>query len=328
MLLRSLEELFTTTEAQPVECKQSSDVVAYAIPTFQAPQRYFPPSVALSFPDHEQTLRNLLESARLGTGEGAMKRPRRGLTTRIATAYLNPTADFLELLARCSSSTWFLTAGPVSHGFAPKQPQQHQLDERKRARNVEDRSHGWAIPNVFRYAAQRAVKRLDRLQLKNRENSFAPTITSAQVGYYQRPGWTFHAKGMWLSFDENGGADRGNGLGGSQSTKREDAMSEMRSTNSGSPLTSLSMPSSSRLLAVCTGSGNFGARSARRDMESNLILIFPQSSSRTPLVRRHVEEWNRLCEHATSTELPETPDPPRWIRFVFPLVFPLIRSFF
>jgi phosphatidylserine/phosphatidylglycerophosphate/cardiolipin synthase-like enzyme len=250
------------------------------------------------------------------------------LTIRIATAYLNPTADFLDLLARCASVTWFLTAGPVSHGFAPKQQQQQQLSERERSHNVEDRSHGWTIPNVFRHAARRAVKQLGRLQLQQQKNqkesSSLATKKVAQVAFYQRPGWTFHAKGLWLSSDHNDKEDRNTVHGASLSTKGRDDWSGTGSGHDGSPSTLLTMPSSSRLIAVCTGSGNFGARSTSRDMESNLVLIFTSSSNRNPLARYHVDEWNHLCEYANTEELPTLLQSPRWI----PFVFPFVRSFF
>jgi phosphatidylserine/phosphatidylglycerophosphate/cardiolipin synthase-like enzyme len=115
---------------------------------------------------------------------------------------------------------------------------------------------------------------------------------------------------MWLSVEADNGT-----------SKRDDGSLRRSSTGDRSPLLT-----AQHLLAVCTGSGNFGSRSARRDMESNLVLIFPPSSNLTtnPLARHQVEEWNRLCEHASKEEAPKLPDPPLWIRFVFPI----IRSFF
>lgn len=273
-LQKSLEELFAP---HPDNAALESDddcnnIVAYAVPTFQAPRNYFPTTSCI---DHERALQRLLfEASALATAHSRNK-----LCARIATAYLNPTPSFLETLAS-TCVAWFLTAGRISHGFAPKNPS----DCVSHNENV---SRDWRIPNAFVHAAQQVVKMLQRLEAHRND----PTLSASRnrISFYQRPGWTFHAKGLWLSIDN-------------------------------APYQALLSPSAD-LWAVTHGSGNFGERSATRDMESNLLLVFSESPHSSPLVQQHVEEWNRLCQLAK-----EEPDvsPPLWIR----LVFPWVRSFF
>lgn len=323
-LLAALEELFTTMEP-PSTVYDPSSVVAYAIPTFQAPAQYFRSSKPLQFLNHEQTLLNLLKSIHLAAPRTHAHSSRLTVTARIATAYMNPTRPFLDALAQCCDRTVFLTAGMASHGFAPKK------DQPESSQRHEDQSQGWAIPNVFRHASRRAVahiahrqrSRQQQQQQQQRPNSPEPVREqvsmqfAAQVAYYQRPGWTFHAKGMWLSVKDASATPR---------NKQQEAAVEFASDE--------------RLVAVCTGSGNYGARSALRDMESNLIVVFPPSPGATsqsicgaapsihsqhanPLVRQHVKEWDRFCEFVGGTN-EEEPEPPRWIR----ILFPWVRRFF
>lgn len=176
---------------------------------------------------------------------------------RLATAYLNPTAAFLSAVQHFSQ-VLFLTAGPLSHGFKP-QPK------------AGNKGKAW-IPHVFAYAAQQI------------------TGEHTKVAYYQRPGWTFHAKGMWL-------------------------------TRAGTAST-LTLAASADVLVLSHGSGNFGERSAKRDMESNVLLFLPPQS---PLASQAIAEWNALCAHADETSA-DTGDKkrPEWL----PVAFPLIRSFF
>jgi phosphatidylserine/phosphatidylglycerophosphate/cardiolipin synthase-like enzyme len=115
----------------------------------------------------------------------------------------------------------------------------------------------------------------------------------AHVWYYHRPDWSFHAKGIWLTDNSN------------------------VATTSTSPL----LPADSELYAVTHGSSNYGERSSRRDMESNLVLVLPQGS---PLVQPHVTEWNDLCKYAVSSEAEGS----RPVAASIKAVFPLIKWFF
>jgi hypothetical protein len=146
----------------------------------------------------------------------------------------------------------------VSHGFKPKA-------------KAGNKGKVW-IPSVFEHAA-----------------GIVEQHETMHVSYYQRPEWTFHAKGMWLT--------QGCGLGQK----------------------SLPMNDADDLLAVSFGSGNYGARSYQRDVESNLYMILPPQS---PFVDIQKDEWNRFCQYSSREQ--EMNRHPSWIK----PVFPVIRSFF
>ena len=183
-------------------------VVAYAIPTFQSP------SSLMSSSNDVVLTQNLISSA-----------AKEHLILQLASAYLNPTRTLLQELAKLPNRhVQLLTAGPISHGFAPK----HGLA----------RKGDW-VPQVF--------------------STISKTLMQQQqydVLWYSRPGWTFHAKGMWI--------------------------------------TSPNIQHS--LVAAMVGSGNYGYRSWHRDVESNVIMVFPQMTSHVQSSLQ--QEWKSLCHFA------------------------------
>jgi CDP-diacylglycerol--glycerol-3-phosphate 3-phosphatidyltransferase len=90
----------------------------------------------------------------------------------------------------------------------------------------------------------------------------------------------------------------------------------------------------SELVAAIAGSGNFGARSHYRDMESNCIFVFPPASddddddSSSPWQASLHSEWKVARESATPVDasklLQSSPPLPTHIRFLMPY----IKSFF
>lgn len=134
---------------------ESNDIVAYAIPTFQAPEGFFPAN--LDFSSDAELTRNLLLTAHEVDS---------ATTVLLASAYLNPRTELTSTLS-VFQSLHLLTAGPKSHGFAPKPGQSRRGD--------------W-VPSIFSalYA-----------ELENK-------LPHADFLYYERNGWTFHAKGLWV----------------------------------------------------------------------------------------------------------------------------------
>jgi len=189
-------------------------VAAYAIPTFAHPNQSLP------FQSDTQQLTNLLNV----TADEHCR-------INLASAYLNPTPSFLQSLARQQNEVTLLTAGGLSHGFAPKPGVQRTGD---------------FVPKFFAAQSQNLAKQGHRVLL------------------YNRPGWTFHAKGLWVLSDDG------------------------------------------NLVAAVVGSGNYGYRSEQRDVESNLILVFPQETS--PFQEELLEEWERLTEHAEEETFEEAPE--------------------
>ena len=250
-----------------------SDVVAYAVPTFQAPFL-----VGVNFPSDVQVVENLLQAAATKSTSSCPTNKNDDhtvATLRLASAYLNPTDRLQSIMAQFRYQYW-LTAGRVSHGFAP----------RKSGKN---KSRAW-IPTVY--------ETLLRGKPTNGNN----------VWLYKRPGWTFHAKGLWIT---------------TSSTHNINNKNDNDDDNS-SKVCIHSDPQQETLVAATVGSGNYGGRSAWRDWESNLVLVFPQRSS--PLQVALCAEWNRWCRHATARR--EDEEEKRSLPWHVRMALPWLRSFF
>jgi CDP-diacylglycerol--glycerol-3-phosphate 3-phosphatidyltransferase len=102
--------------------------------------------------------------------------------------------------------------------------------------------------------------------------------------FYQRQGWTFHAKGIWFS---------------------DPGKEELRL--------------GTRIRAATHGSGNYGHRSANRDMESNLVLVFSPECSSSVLEERLRNEWNRYEDYSVTT-IPRQPPLPLWVKWALPYI--------
>ena len=195
---------------------------------------------------------------------------------QMSSAYLNPSPMLLRALQR-HSKVDLLTAGRLSHGFRPKP-------------KAGNKGTAW-IPTVF-----------DRLQ-------YEALWADSRLWHWQREGWTFHAKGLWLQAvpAANHDDERKNGTG----DEHDNAAKE----------------DSSPLLAAMVGSSNFGRRSFERDVESNLVLVFPPTSQFATVLH---EEWKKLLSDSVLIKNPkqvlvdEAPPLPFHVR----LLFPFIKSFF
>ncbi|KAL7465404.1 hypothetical protein ACHAXS_005725 [Conticribra weissflogii] len=173
---------------------------------------------------------------------------------RLSSAYLNLTRNMLSALTTLGVP-FILTAGLTSHGFAPK--------ERVKA----------SIPEAFLTLVKDAA-----LPIR---------ASDGKVLMYERPEWTFHAKGIWITSHCN-----------------TDGCSECDNKYNNTTRELISDPSS--LVSTIIGSSNYGARSYDLDVESNCILIFSESSDKNDEVLRHdgasvrdlvAAEWNNLCKY-------------------------------
>lgn len=248
------------------EWSEKSDTInpiAYAIPTFQMPQSFLgrPPN----FHSDAAITRDLLESALEHDSSSSV---------RLSSAYLNLTPSLLSVLTKfgrnattndidnepCDNDlnsnhgfACILTAGTISHGFAPK----------KESTSKQSTGIVGKIKDSVPVAFLILVKQV------------AASIISrgGKVLLYERLGWTFHAKGVWITRGE-------------PETKR-------------TPL----INNSSSLVGTIIGSGNYGARSEDLDVESNLILIFNESTSNEEKMSSScietlvAAEWNEMCKH-------------------------------
>lgn len=263
---------------------QDPKTVAVCVPTFHHPQITPPALLASSNPTSQSSSRphmpsdveitlNLLKAAAatrttLSHGNENSNDPSKKKKTMVhlSSAYLNPSLELLEALAGFDNVD-FLTAGRLSHGFRPK----------KKAGN---KGKDW-IPTVFDHLQYQAL-----LGLSSSSSTMAPTTT---LWHWQRPDWTFHAKGLWILEANN--------------------------------------DDNNELAAAVVGSSNFGRRSFERDMESNLILIFPPQSA---FANVFTDEWNSLLGDSQQVQDPKqvlvdlAPPLPFYVR----VCFPFIKSFF
>jgi CDP-diacylglycerol---glycerol-3-phosphate 3-phosphatidyltransferase len=250
--LQSLLEEFTEEDSdQDKDMVLESDVIALAVPTFQAPPGYFLKTSEHKIPSDVRSIHGIIRSLSDDTSNAIV---------RVASAYLNPTHAMQK--AWENVTVHMMTAGRVSHGFKPKE-------------TAGSKGKSW-IPTVFDTVARQAIR------------------NKCHLWFYQRDNWTFHAKGLWLSL-----------------------------APSFESLTQPMMSSDEQLLAVTHGSGNFGWRSEYRDMESNLVLIFPRQST---LTEYHINEWNAMCKYVVPPSKKESL--PLDTRFRYTLPFPFFRSFF
>lgn len=298
-LLTALTETMTTTTSKEdsktdyfCSSTDSDPIVAVAVPTFQAPKYFFPAnhSPAAAFPYDTQIIFSLLETAALEAVASQNQQDyvsASQLNVRLSSAYLNPTENMLQVLNQMMTATpltlELLTAGRISHGFAPKK------------KKAGDKGKDW-IPTCFEEVAQRAHQRLSMskgataMQQPNDKSDSAVNKAVVKLRYYNRPGWTFHAKGLWL-IEQNE-----TGMHGTTNKKREEPGKE--DTTSHVTVNNNTSTTSNCVAAVVCGSGNYGARSETLDMESNCILILPPDS---PLQQLAQQEWHEMIQHARTT---------------------------
>ena len=159
-LAQRLNELFVDDQPKASEeILAQKDIVGVACPTFQAPPGYFD-GTATSL-----EFQSDLESTLSLLDAASMDKDSH---VQLSSAYLNPTQELVNSLKK-HRNVDLLSAGHVSHGFRPK----------KKAGN---KGKSW-IPLVFDHLARDASKQLPH----------------ARLWHWEREGWTFHSKGLWLS---------------------------------------------------------------------------------------------------------------------------------
>ena len=244
--------------------KDKDTVMGVAIPTFQPPEGFFDETTPYpAFLSDVEVTHALLDAGNNHDDEHAR--------VQLSSAYLNPTDCLLERLAKYPHVD-LLSAGRISHGFRPKPKAGNKGKE-------------W-IPTVFDHLARDACQQLP----------------NAQLWHWEREGWTFHSKGLWLSSSDQDNDNVGD--------------------------------DSSRLDAAMIGSGNFGARSFRRDMESNCVFIFPENNknnNNNNLLSESLQsEWKAKQASSRPVSAEELADTctsnplPRHIQ----VLYPYIKSFF
>jgi CDP-diacylglycerol--glycerol-3-phosphate 3-phosphatidyltransferase len=164
--LQQITKLFQDLEPESAKDLLSDpDTVAVCVPTFHAPQGFWPQPPTPNFVSDVEATQALLEEGQKYDDDGDDD-----TSVQLSSAYLNPTSDLIKALALYPP----LTAGRLSHGFRPK---------KNKAGN---KGKDW-IPTVF-----------DHLQ-----RDTCLKLPHAQIHHWQREDWTFHAKGLWIQQQQN-----------------------------------------------------------------------------------------------------------------------------
>ena len=292
-LLHNLVNLLTTetsigihetrTESELSLVINNEKVVAYVVPTFQAPNGFFS-GVHKVIPSDTTVATNLIEAI-----SHSSKQNKHSFQMRLASAYLNLTDHMIGALGQSHRlGIHLLTAGYMSHGFKPN------------PKKIGNKGKSW-IPAVFDVLGRQCVDALRQTQL----DIFGVGADQfTKMWYFQREGWTFHAKGIWFTESVVGSTD--------------ETHETITST--------VEIDSATSLCAAIHGSGNYGERSAGCDMESNLVLVFTDLSSTQPSQLQTIfqADWNSMSRYAQSAES-EKVQP---LSFRLRILLPLIRPFF
>jgi len=253
-----------------------------------------PPDRVNFVTDLEATLNLLKEAGKSnnssnGNGNAASSKDRH-YTVQLSSAYLNPTTSLLSVLKEGFRNVEFLTAGRISHGFKPK----------KKDCNEGSQGTDWTIPSVFDKLVDECMSFLRSTTTTSASSGSDTKRTSgidARLFYWERPDWTFHAKGIWMTEKE----------------ENTDFVSNNKTTIEDDDTTK-----SGEVAAVVIGSSNFGYRSFCRDMESNLVMVFPPTDAADSpkgsgggddktvhIARSFGEEWKNLIA-SSKREVVET----------------------
>lgn len=284
-LMNDLHSLFyqsISSNDMENEKKDRQRVIAYAIPTCQFPSHLLSPNLCTD----NEVIKNLITGTmRLTKNDTTMK----SIALRLSSAYLNPTNNFISLLQQFSQSkiesssqghiapssgnyVHLMTAAVKSHGFAPK----HQ----NRKKSFKD-----FVPFIFMEL------------IKDFSSKF---ISNVNILLYEREGWTFHSKGLWLTATINNDSIMDNQS--EEISKCNDAVLN-------------TVCDHSIILATMIGSSNYGARSELLDIESNCLLILNHDDISTDAknsVRKLnsdlTNEWNNLNKYAKKINMSSVAD--------------------
>lgn len=248
----SLTRLFIDKKQtmSPDSCRDHNvpeDHVAYVIPTFQMPNSFL--GRPFQFKSDTDACRDLLLAA---------VESEQNMSVRLSSAYLNLTPRLRAILTlfgnKRGGAPYVLTAGAVSHGFAPKK----QTQSKHNTVGLVDKIKS-SIPEAFLTLVKEASQSI--------------IACGGKVLLYERPGWTFHAKGVWITTND-------------PDTTRRELIHD--------PTT---------IVSTIIGSGNYGARSEDLDVESNCIIVFNNEQSKTvPIQQSVANDWNNMCKHSTVSD--------------------------
>merc|ERR1711865_1217551 len=130
---------------------------------------------------------------------------------QLSSAYLNPTTTLMTILRDGYTHISLLTAGRISHGFKPPPASLVATSnaQSKKTDPTGSRGTDWTIPAIFEDLVTQCMTTLRRPQQQQQQHQIYPPPLSlppaaarrmeARLYHWERPHWTFHAKGIWLT---------------------------------------------------------------------------------------------------------------------------------
>jgi len=225
----------------------------------------------------------------------------------LATPYLNPPSWLVDVLANNSIPLQVMTAHPSSHGF-------------KSARGVMS-----VIPLCYQYILNKHIfpsflsarkernknlkKEKDVLSMKQETQTQETQTDHLKFNLlsYERPYWTFHAKGLWIT--EHGSSflsPESNNLSEKNeyfSARRDQLIKSQHQVESHGKLREKKkmekeedVASVSSSMVTIVGSSNYGRRSFNLDLEVQVAIL---TESQT-LISELQNEWEVLEQYSTT----------------------------
>lgn len=168
-----------------------------------------------------------------------------GATLKLATGYFNLTSEYTNaLLKHCQGTCHLLTAHPTTNGFFT-------------AKGV-----AGGIPAAYTKIEKSFMEYCNKLGQQNR----------VTLWEYVKPGWTYHAKGLWYS-----------------------------------------LPYQEKPCLTLIGSPNFGYRSVRRDLETQIAVVTKNEQLQDKLQKEHERLFSRAKRVTNQTFLERDRIPPAWV---------------
>ncbi|XP_043247951.1 CDP-diacylglycerol--glycerol-3-phosphate 3-phosphatidyltransferase, mitochondrial [Colletes gigas] len=168
-----------------------------------------------------------------------------GTTLRLATGYFNLTSEYSNALLRdCQGTCHLLTAHPTANGFFC--------------------ANGIAggVPAAYTKIEKSFIKHCNRMGQQKR----------VTLWEFIRPGWTYHAKGLWYS-----------------------------------------LPGQEKPCLTLIGSPNFGYRSVKKDLETQIAVVTKNQKLQNELQKEHERLFSCAKPVTKKTFFEQDRIPPTWI---------------
>ncbi|XP_076234399.1 phosphatidylglycerophosphate synthase 1 isoform X2 [Calliopsis andreniformis] len=174
-----------------------------------------------------------------------LKKAPPGATLRLATGYFNLTSEYSDALLRdCQGTCHLLTAHPTANGFFS-------------AKGI-----AGGIPAAYTKIEESFIKYCNKMGQQKR----------VTLWEFIRPGWTYHAKGLWYS-----------------------------------------LPGQEKPCLTLIGSPNFGYRSVKKDLETQIAIVTRNEKLQDELQKEYQRLFSSAKPVTNGTFFEQDRIPPTWV---------------